>query len=59
MERFGADKRKWSIPADRTKNGVAYQVPITGMMAKVLAKVPGIVDQQMLFTTNGHVPIGT
>ena len=58
---FDLDKREWSLPAERVKNGVEHLVPITDMVNDILAKLSRVVDRQsndpLLFTTNGRTPI--
>lgn len=53
---FG-DAPHWSIPAGRTKNGRGHIVPLGPLAIEVLSAVPRIDGSDLLFTTDGRVPI--
>jgi integrase len=43
------EKREWNLPAERTKNGEAHTVPLSGVALDILRSVPRIVG------SNGYV----
>jgi integrase len=46
----------WAIPAERTKNGRAHEVPLSDAAIKVLKSLPRI-GERFVFTTTGDTPI--
>ena len=52
------DKALWRIPAGRTKNDEAHEVPISDAALAVIASLPRIKsDKGYLFTTNGETHV--
>lgn len=51
------DKRLWTLPSARAKNGKQYTVPITDAMLTVLRRVPRYLTSDYVFTTTGKTPI--
>jgi integrase len=49
----------WTIPGERTKNGVANDVPLADMAQTILANVPRIARSDFVFTPLGIKPIST
>ena len=49
----------WHLPAERTKNGRAHDVPLSGAAQAVLAEVAAVAigDGPFLFTTTGRTPV--
>jgi integrase len=48
----------WTIPSSRTKNGKSHTVHLGGALAQeVLAAVPRVASQDMLFTTTGETAV--
>jgi integrase len=47
----------WTIPAARTKNGRAHDVPLTEAAQAILASVPRMAGSEFVFTTTGTTPI--
>ncbi len=47
----------WTIPAERSKNGRAHEVPLSDLAMALVREVPRVDDQQMLFSTNGQNPV--
>jgi integrase len=52
-----AERRLWTIPAERSKNGRAHAVPLSAQAWRVLSGVPRFVDCDFVFTLDGQVPI--
>ena len=51
------DKRLWTLPSARAKNGKQHTVPITDAMLTVLRRVPRYLTSDFVFTTTGKTPI--
>ena len=51
------DKRLWTLPSARAKNGNQHTVPITDAMLAVLRRVPRYLSSDFVFTTTGKTPI--
>ncbi|RBW57983.1 integrase [Phaeobacter gallaeciensis] len=51
------EKRLWTLPSQRAKNGKQHTVPITDDMLDVLRKVPRFLNSDFVFTTTGKSPI--
>lgn len=51
------DKRLWTLPSARAKNGKQHTVPITDAMLAVLRRVPRYLTSDYVFTTTGKTPI--
>lgn len=51
------DKRLWTLPSARAKNGKQHTVPITDAMLTVLRCVPRYLTSDFVFTTTGKTPI--
>jgi len=50
-------ERLWTIPGDRTKNGLPLAVYLTDQMLAVLNSVPKVKGSPFVFTTDGDTPI--
>jgi integrase len=50
-------RRLWTIPATRAKNGYAHEVPLSGAVIDILRQVPRFLHSDFLFTTNGESPV--
>ena len=55
IERF-VDKGVWVIPATRMKNKKAHIVHLSHPAREVLAAIPRIEGQDLIFTTTGKTP---
>ena len=53
------EKRTWTIPAERSKNGKPHIVPLSGYAMKLLDEVPQFVDCDLVFTTTRVSPISS
>ena len=51
------EKRLWTLPSQRAKNGRQHTVPITDAMFDVLRRVPAFLHSDFVFTTRGDTPI--
>lgn len=51
------EKRLWTLPSQRAKNGKQHTVPITDAMMDVLRRVPRFLGSDYVFTTKGTSPI--
>lgn len=51
------EKRLWTLPSQRAKNGRQHTVPITDDMLDVLQRVPRFLASDYVFTTTGKSPI--
>lgn len=51
------EKRLWTLPAQRAKNGRQHTVPITDAMLDVLRRVPRFLGSDYVFTTTGKSPV--
>lgn len=47
----------WTIPKERTKNGIEQTVPMTDRMLAMIDELPRIGNGRFLFTTTGHSPV--
>jgi integrase len=43
------ERTKWTIPAERAKNGRGHEVPLGSLAAEIIASVPEVVDRNLLF----------
>jgi integrase len=50
-------ERLWTIPSERTKNGLTLAVYLTDAMLAVLNSVPKVKGSPFVFTTDGETPI--
>lgn len=51
------EKRLWTLPSSRAKNGKQHTVPITDAMLEVLRKTPRFFNSDYVFTTTGKTPV--
>jgi integrase len=51
------ERRIWTLPSARAKNGKQHTVPITDAMLTVLRYVPRYLASEFVFTTTGKTPI--
>jgi integrase len=51
------DGALWIIPAERMKNGKPHAVRLSSAARDVLAKVPKVKGQDLIFTTTGNTPV--
>lgn len=51
------EKRLWTLPSQRAKNGRQHTVPITDDMLDVLQRLPRFLGSDYVFTTTGKSPI--
>ena len=51
------EKRLWTLPSQRAKNGRQHTVPITDAMMDVLRRVPRFLGSDYVFTTTGKSPV--
>lgn len=51
------DKRLWTLPSQRAKNGRQHTVPITDAMMYALRRVPKFIRSDYVFTTTGKSPV--
>lgn len=51
------EKRLWTLPSKRAKNGKQHTVPITDAMLEVLRKTPRFFNSDFVFTTTGKTPV--
>jgi integrase len=51
------ERRLWTIPAERSKNGRAHVVPLSTQAWAVLMGVPRLADCDFVFSLDGKVPI--
>jgi len=51
------EKRLWTLPSQRAKNGKQHTVPITDAMMDVLRRVPRFIGSDYVFTTTGKSPV--
>jgi integrase len=56
---LSGDKPLWSLPASRTKNGRAHDVPLAAPALRILQTVPRIRgnESRFVFTTTGNTPV--
>jgi integrase len=50
-------RRLWTIPAARAKNGHAHEVPLSGAVIEILRQLPRFLHSDFVFTTNGQSPV--
>lgn len=46
----------WTLPAERSKNGLAHDVPLSGPVAAILSDIPQTGSRGYLFTISGQQP---
>ena len=51
------EKRLWTLPSSRAKNGKQHTVPITDAMLELLRKTPRFLNSDYVFTTTGKSPV--
>lgn len=51
------EKRLWTLPSKRAKNGRQHTVPITDAMLTILGKMPRFLGSDFVFTTTGKAPV--
>ena len=51
------EKRLWTLPSQRAKNGRQHTVPITDAMLVVLKRMPRFLGSDFVFTTTGKTPV--
>ena len=52
------NRRMWTIPKERAKNGIAHDVPLSGPAVAVLTSVRRIAGSRgLVFTTTGETPV--
>jgi integrase len=52
------EKRVWSLPKERTKNGRAHEVPLSDLAIETIECLPRIAGtRRLLFTTTGDTPV--
>ncbi len=50
--------RLWTLPAERAKNGVAHEIPLSDSALKILESLPRIGEKPtFVFTTTGMTPV--
>ena len=47
-------QKVWTLPADRSKNGYAHEVPLSKAAMDILQQVPRFLRSDYVFTTNGR-----
>jgi integrase len=47
----------WTVPADRYKTGIDFEVPLSAKAIEVLGKIPAIKGCEYFFTTDGETSI--
>lgn len=51
------EKRLWTLPSQRAKNGRQHTIPITDAMLVVLKRMPRFLGSDYVFTTTGKSPV--
>jgi integrase len=51
------EKRKWTVPGERTKNGKVHSVHLSDLAIEIIERLPQIGDSDLLFTTNETTPV--
>ncbi|KAF0112379.1 MAG: putative phage integrase [Rhodospirillaceae bacterium] len=51
------ERRLWTLPAERAKNGRTHEVPLVDTSVAVLKAVPRLGDSALAFTTTGVTPV--
>ena len=51
------DKPLWTIPASRTKNGIAHAVPLSRAALEIIEALPKIGKAGFCFTTTGETHV--
>lgn len=51
------ERRMWTIPAERSKNGLAHEVPLSDAVIDILISIPRFQGSDYVFTTTGLTPI--
>jgi integrase len=54
-DEIDADKRIWTLPAERSKNGLAHEVPLPPLAWNIISKLPRINDY--VFTVRSSGPL--
>ena len=52
-------RKTWTIAKERSKNGVAHEIPLSDKAVEILRGLPRIGDKKdgFIFTTNGRTPV--
>jgi integrase len=51
------DAALWVLPAARSKNGKAHEIPLSPAAVSLLRALPRQADSELVFTTNGRTPV--
>jgi integrase len=51
------EKRGWTLPKERAKNGVEHSIPLSDQAIEILKALPRVADSEFVFTVNGRNPI--
>ncbi len=51
------DSATWTIPAERAKNGIAHDVPLSPAALDILQNAPRFTGSDFVFTTTGTTPV--
>ena len=51
------ERRVWTIPAARSKNASAHEVPLADTVVDILKRIPRFLGSAFVFTTTGITPI--
>ncbi|KAF0140360.1 MAG: putative phage integrase [Rhodospirillaceae bacterium] len=51
------ERRLWTLPAERAKNGRTHEVPLVDAAIAVLKAVPRLGESALVFTTTGYTPV--
>jgi integrase len=51
------EKRTWTIPGSRAKNGKAHSVQLSDLATEIIERLPQIGDSDLVFTTNETTPV--
>ncbi len=51
------DTATWTIPAERAKNGIAHDVPLSSAVLDILSSLPRFAGSDFVFTTTGATPV--
>ncbi|KUR73983.1 hypothetical protein AQZ50_18540 [Novosphingobium sp. Fuku2-ISO-50] len=54
---INVDQKEWVIPGHLSKNGKPHAVPLSAFALQLLGEVPRYAGCDIVFTTNGRVPI--
>lgn len=56
---FDLDSKTWTIPKERSKNGNAHEIPLSGAAIRILTTLPKIGDRKgaLVFSTTGRTSV--